>query len=320
MSFELRRRKRKDEVDFSDNEDIKVFNKYNNRSILVIFNGISLILHSKSIQLILILLILIDLLFLFYKGYLNVQIQLIISEELLNAFTPKVNRSLAVKVLKNIKHENGNFKANFIFIELLHKIIFLITTFEVILSIICFRSKFFNHFGYCTDFALSILGILGHSNFYFTRQINYLNLFRLWRVLRFLNSIVQEMEVKVNKYELTIEDRENNLKRLENKIELLEYRVSKKKEDESIFKEKYIKQKEQIQNLEEALKIAANSFVTQEQKLPINQRTDLFSSLQSNSINKGSDVIDLKVNPSYSLLEEEFEDDDDFFYDITQKP
>ena len=83
---------------------------------------------------------------------------------------------------------------------------------------------------------------------------------RLWRVIRFLNSIVQSVELALKDAENTLDNRNVEINRLDEKLGLLKFQLSKEKEDMEQMEETFQAQRQQVPLVAALLEFLDSSF------------------------------------------------------------
>ena len=128
---------------------------------------------------------------------------------------------------------------------------------EMFTVFLVFRMSFFGHIGYLFDmmivFSQLYMELLGGSG----KETRLLNIFRLWRTVRLFHAVVNLEKIRHEKTKDALTTRDAEIRRLKMNIQSIETEVLKEKEAKESVEQMLFTYKEEIDTLNEALKIAA---------------------------------------------------------------
>ena len=127
---------------------------------------------------------------------------------------------------------------------------------EIVAVFIIFGFSMFTHWGYLLDTLVTLhhfyLNYLGYSTY-----ARLLNVFRFWRMLRLFNALIGAEQDLHRKTQQTVEQYELEMKRLNLENSSLRSDIEREKEAKDAIEGMLINYKEEVDTLNEALKIAA---------------------------------------------------------------
>ena len=128
---------------------------------------------------------------------------------------------------------------------------------ELLAVILVFRSSVLGHIGYVVDILVVSLQLFLEFLYGYGRESRLLNVFRLWRTLRLFAAFmgVEKEQHERTKDALAVKDTE--VRKLRMNVKSLENDVLKEKESKDAVEEMLLTYKEEVDTLNEALKIAA---------------------------------------------------------------
>lgn len=159
---------------------------------------------------------------------------------------------------KSVNH-NGNIKFNAKpILDSCSNYLTIFFAFELVSLLIIFRLKFFSHVGYLLDCC--VIGgqlycqVKSTEYFIYSKLLNYLRVWRLFRIVMGYLSIEREDHDKTL---LELESSNQTIMKLEDKIQQLADELKKEHETRSAVEDTLVQYKEEVDTLSEALKIAA---------------------------------------------------------------
>jgi methyl coenzyme M reductase subunit D len=158
----------------------------------------------------------------------------------------------------------------------------MIFSLEIFLVYLSFGLPSLFHFGYLTDLIILSTQMYLESKGYGS-EIRLLNFVRLWRPLRLLNAIVAQEKEKQVILQKRIDVLEEETKRLSLNIDSIKLEVTKEKEAKIAVENMLINYKEEVDTLNEALKIAAMDIAE------VGQNEDEFLTSEDEGLGGGSD-------------------------------
>jgi len=157
--------------------------------------------------------------------------------------TPSIMKSTNLQVLVHVLHSTHSFTTAFFFIEIA-------TVF------IIFGFPMFTHWGYLLDVLVTLhhlyLNYLGYSTY-----ARLLNVFRFWRMVRLFNALIGMEQDLHKKTQQTVVKYELEMKRLSLENNSLRSDIEREKEAKDAIEEMLVNYKDEVDTLNEALKIAA---------------------------------------------------------------
>jgi hypothetical protein len=127
---------------------------------------------------------------------------------------------------------------------------------EILLIYIAFGFQSITHLGYLMDLCILSLQFYldtkGHGS-----EIRLLNILRLWRPIRLLNSMVAQETIKREEVVKKLEGVDEELKKAQLEIDSIKLELEKEKEAKLAVENMLVNYKEEVDTLNEALKIAA---------------------------------------------------------------
>lgn len=152
------------------------------------------------------------------------------------------------------RHENYQFYLKSL--KSFSKFTSMVFSFEIFLVYIAFGLSSLLHFGYLTDlivlFTQLYLDYRGYGC-----EIRMLNIFRLWRPIRLLNAIVAQEKENQSSLVKKIESLEEEVGKVQLEMENVKLELTKEKEAKTAVENMLVNYKEEVDTLNEALKIAA---------------------------------------------------------------
>mmetsp|Transcript_2267 Transcript_2267/g.3573 ORF Transcript_2267/g.3573 Transcript_2267/m.3573 type:complete len:383 (+) Transcript_2267:55-1203(+) len=127
---------------------------------------------------------------------------------------------------------------------------------EIVATLLVFRLAFFSHWGYLLDILTTTAQIL-LERYGYGKVTRLLHIFRFWRMARLLNSMVGAEKEAHEKTTLLLEASEVEVKRLQLDVSNLTNDITKEKEARNAIEDMLQNYKEEVDTLNEALKIAA---------------------------------------------------------------
>lgn len=166
----------------------------------------------------------------------------------------------------------------------------IIFSLEIFLVYIAFGLSSLQHFGYILDLLVLVSQLL--LDYYGAGSENrLLNILRVWRPMRLTDSMVSAEKDVQNILKDQLDKKEENIKKLEMKLESLQSEIEKEKSAKQSIESMLLNYKEEVDTLNEALKIAAMDIAEVAQA-----EDDLFTSEDEDDID-GEDTIE-KSNAS----------------------
>lgn len=129
--------------------------------------------------------------------------------------------------------------------------------FEMISLLIAFRLRIFGHLGYLVDMAAIGLQVWAVSTGFLAAESHFLNIFRMWRLIRLFQSMVS-VEIDANRAaRLSLKTVSLQKQKLTDDVEKLTLDFKKEQDARSSVEAMLQDYKDEIDTLNEALKIAA---------------------------------------------------------------
>lgn len=129
--------------------------------------------------------------------------------------------------------------------------------FEVFSLLVAFRLRMFGHLGYVVDMVVVGVQIWAVSVGMFAVECHILNIFRMWRVIRLFQSMVSVEIEAHNEARVALQSMSVKKKKLEEEVEKTALNLKKEQEARSSVEGMLQDYKDEIDTLNEALKIAA---------------------------------------------------------------
>ena len=149
------------------------------------------------------------------------------------------------------------FEAMLTFVQSFTSFTILFFGLEMFTVFLVFRLSFFGHIGYLFDMIIIFCQLYMELLGGFGKETRLLNIFRLWRTVRLFHAIVNLEKERHEKTKDVLSTRDGEIRRLKMNIQSLETDVLKEKEAKESVEEMLFTYKEEIDTLNEALKIAA---------------------------------------------------------------
>ena len=127
---------------------------------------------------------------------------------------------------------------------------------EILLVYIAFGFQSITHLGYLMDLCVLSLQFYLDTKGYGS-EIRLLNILRLWRPIRLLNSMVAQETIKREEVVKNLEGVDEELKKAQLEIDNIKLELEKEKEAKLAVENMLVNYKEEVDTLNEALKIAA---------------------------------------------------------------
>mmetsp|Transcript_11068 Transcript_11068/g.18081 ORF Transcript_11068/g.18081 Transcript_11068/m.18081 type:complete len:355 (-) Transcript_11068:169-1233(-) len=159
-----------------------------------------------------------------------------------NAFNPSTPNVFTLFV--NISHSLSTF---FVFFF----------GFEVFSLLVAFRLRIFGHLGYVVDMVVVGVQIWAVSVGVFAVECHILNIFRMWRLIRLFQSMVSVEVEAHHEARVALQSMSVKKKKLEEDVEKITLNLKKEQEARSSVEGMLQDYKDEIDTLNEALKIAA---------------------------------------------------------------
>eukprot|EP00924_Labyrinthula_sp_SR-Ha-C_P014291 snap_masked-scaffold_20-processed-gene-0.38-mRNA-1 protein AED:1.00 eAED:1.00 QI:0/0/0/0/1/1/2/0/329 len=133
-----------------------------------------------------------------------------------------------------------------------------------ILMASCFGLKLFTHLGYALDVTSGLFLVMVRGGFIYSthamiQRANLVNVFRLWRIYRFLGAIVSTMEEDIRRVEDILSEKQLEIDNLKQDVKDEKCKVKREAKAVQSMERAFDHQKEHVATLEEALKIAAEA-------------------------------------------------------------
>ena len=129
--------------------------------------------------------------------------------------------------------------------------------FEIISLLIAFRLRIFGHLGYVTDMIVIGLQIWAVTTGILTVECHILNIFRMWRLIRLFQSMVSASIDGHSEAKIALKNIVMKKKTLQDEVEKLTLDLKKEQDARSSVEAMLQDYKDEIDTLNEALKIAA---------------------------------------------------------------
>ena len=130
--------------------------------------------------------------------------------------------------------------------------------FELGVALYAFQLLFFTHIGYLLDLT-SVLTALYYELMHQSKAARLLGIFRLWRAVRMVNSLLDAEQVKHNRTKGELEKEREKNDKLKTEKRVLEKAVENEIEGKRQIEQTLRGYKDEIETLKEALNIAASS-------------------------------------------------------------
>ena len=128
---------------------------------------------------------------------------------------------------------------------------------EMFTVFLVFRMSFFGHIGYLFDMIIISCQLYMELLAGLGKETRLLNIFRLWRTVRLFHAMVNLEKERHEKTKDLLTSKDGELRRLKMNIQSIEMDVLKEKEAKESVEQMLLTYKEEIDTLNEALKIAA---------------------------------------------------------------
>jgi hypothetical protein len=141
-------------------------------------------------------------------------------------------------------------------LRLFSKFNLIIFSFEILMVYVAFGLATVTHFGYMTDFLIITAQL--SLDYHGVGRINrLLNVFRIWRPIRLLSSLIYIEREEKKDLKKVIDEKEENIQSKDTELENLKIELSKEKNARESIESMLQNYKEEVDTLNEALKIAA---------------------------------------------------------------
>lgn len=128
---------------------------------------------------------------------------------------------------------------------------------ELLTVVLVFRKSVFGHVGYLLDILIVSSQLYLELVMEFGKETRVLNVFRLWRSVRLFNAVVNIEKELHEKTKGALVAKDAELRKVKLSVQSLETNVLKEKEAKGAIEEMLLTYKEEVDTLNEALKIAA---------------------------------------------------------------
>lgn len=129
-------------------------------------------------------------------------------------------------------------------------------TIELLLIFFAFGTKAFGHIGYFVDTLVLILQLYLEI-MKFGSETRLLNILRLWRIMRFYNDLLEIEKGKIETFKKSMETLEQSNQKLMSDLKNVNDDLKREKESKIAIEDMLQNYKEEVDTLNEALKIAA---------------------------------------------------------------
>jgi hypothetical protein len=173
--------------------------------------------------------------------------------------------------------------------------------FEMVSLIIAFRLRIFGHLGYIVDMGVVGLQVWAITTGVFAVECHILNIFRMWRLVRLFQSMVSVEIEAHSEARQAVKSMSVKKKKLEDDVEKLTLNLQKEQLARSSVEAMLQDYKDEIDTLNEALKIAAldiaevaqaedDFFLSDEEDIDDMMSTDMSASERSEGVHRRADT------------------------------
>jgi hypothetical protein len=158
--------------------------------------------------------------------------------------------------LMQLSSKNSSFHIYVKALKSFSKFTSMVFSFEIFLVYIAFGLPSLFHLGYLTDLIVLFFQLYLDYRGYGC-EIRMLNIFRLWRPMRLLNAVVAYEKEQQNRLKNQVENMDEEIKKKQFDIDNVKLELTKEKEAKLAVENMLVNYKEEVDTLNEALKIAA---------------------------------------------------------------
>mmetsp|Transcript_22588 Transcript_22588/g.40048 ORF Transcript_22588/g.40048 Transcript_22588/m.40048 type:complete len:327 (+) Transcript_22588:240-1220(+) len=193
-----------------------------------VFGRLGALLQSQELQLVVVVLLVVDFLTGFYQLYASA-------------------KKWESPFLRILEYQSG--------------LSLLFFTLEISMVLLAFRAKMFSHFGYTLDLAIvfTMLYATVINDAEAIAGSRLLNVLRLWRIVRMVNTTVQGVEDSHNRTKRALAMQEDLVEGLKNRARKAELAHKRELEKYRRLEQNFRGQREELETLREALHIAAQT-------------------------------------------------------------